>query len=82
MNFVEDIQVSEEGAEAGFRAEIDRFAAIFEAWEIRRIGIAEFPTAEGDKAWEILLFRVCIHSNHSLAKVRSFSLTSHSGKAS
>ena len=56
MDFVEDIRVSEERAEAGVGAKVDRPAAIFDAREICRISIAEDAPAESDKAWIFLLF--------------------------
>lgn len=55
MNLVEDIRVSQKRAEAGFRAEIDGPAAIFDAREIVRISIAEFSSTEGDEARIFLL---------------------------
>ena len=55
MDFVEDIRVSEERAETGFGAEVDRSTTIFEAREISGIRIAEFPPAEGDKTRVFLL---------------------------
>ena len=70
MDFIEDIRIREEGAKTRFRAQIDRPAAVFHARKIRRICIAEFSPAEGDKTWELLLFRgICIHNYQSLAKV-------------
>ena len=50
MNFVEYIRVGKERTEAGFGAEIDNPAAILCAWIVRRIGIAENASAEGDEA--------------------------------
>ena len=57
MDFVEDVRVSQEGAETGFRAKINRPATIFNAREISRIRIAEFSAAKGDEAWILLLSR-------------------------
>ena len=54
MNFIEDIRVSEERAEAGFGAEIDCPAAMLGAREIGGIGIAKDPSAEGDEAGVLL----------------------------
>ena len=56
MDFIEDVRVSEERAEAGFGAEIDRPAAIFKAREIGRIRVAKFSTTKGDEARRLLLF--------------------------
>ena len=50
MDLIEDIWVSEERAQARLSAEIDRPAAIFDAWEIRRIGITEDAPTERDEA--------------------------------
>ena len=50
MDFVENVRISEECAETGFGAEVDRSAAIFGARKIGGIGIAENPAAECDKA--------------------------------
>ena len=49
MYFVEDLRVSEERAQAGFRAEVDRPSMILGAWIILRVGIAEDPPAERDE---------------------------------
>jgi hypothetical protein len=57
MDLIEDIRISQERAEAGFRAEIDRPTAILDAWEIGRISVAEFSTTEGDKSR--ILLRGC-----------------------
>ena len=57
MNFIEDIRISQECTEAGFSAEINCPATIFDAGEISRISIAEFSPTEGDKAWISLLFQ-------------------------
>jgi len=45
MDFIEDIRVSEKGIKAGFCAEVNCPAAIFDAREICSIGIAKDPTA-------------------------------------
>ena len=50
MHFVKQIRVGEEGLAAGFGAEIKSPAAIFHGWKIARVGVAEDPSAEGDKA--------------------------------
>ncbi len=55
MRFVENIRVGAEGVEASFGAEIDRPAAIFEPREMRGVGVAKDPPAEGDKAQTFLL---------------------------
>ena len=49
MDFVEHIRVGQERAEAGVGAEQDRPAAIFNAWVIGWISVAEDPPAEGDE---------------------------------
>ena len=41
MDFVENIRVVEERAEAGFGAEIDRPAAVFDSRKVCRIGVSE-----------------------------------------
>lgn len=56
MDFIENVWVSEERAEAGFGAEIDRPAAILDARKIGWICIAEFSAAQGDEARRLLLF--------------------------
>lgn len=56
MDFIEDIWVSQERAQTGFRAEVDRPAAIFDAWKIGWIRVAEFSSTEGDKRWVLPLF--------------------------
>lgn len=50
MDFVEEIRVGEEGTQAGVGTEIDRPAAILDAREVCRIGIAEDSSAEGNEA--------------------------------
>ena len=50
MDFIEHIRVSEERAQAGLGAEIDRPATIFGARIVGRVGVAENPSAEGDEA--------------------------------
>jgi hypothetical protein len=55
MDFVENIRVSHERAEAGFGAEQDWPSAIFGAGKIRRIGVAEDPSAKRDKTIAFLL---------------------------
>jgi len=49
MDFVENIRVGQERAEAGLGAEVDRPAAIFSTRKILRVGIAEDPSAERDE---------------------------------
>ena len=56
MDFVENIRVVEERTEAGFGAEIDRPAAVFDSREICRIGVSEDAPAKGNEAWMFLLF--------------------------
>lgn len=50
MDFIKGIGVSEERAETGFGAEIDRAAAILDAREVGRISVTKDPSAEGDEA--------------------------------
>lgn len=57
MGFVEDIRVREERLAAGFGAEIDRPAAVFDARKICRVSIAELSPAEGHEARELLSTR-------------------------
>lgn len=57
MDFVENVRVCQERAEARLGAEMNRPAAVLGAREIGRVGVAEDPTAEGDKARMFLLFR-------------------------
>ena len=57
MDFIENIRVRQERAEAGFRAEIDRPAAVYGTREVCRIGVAKDPPAEGDEARMALLFK-------------------------
>ena len=49
MDFIENIRVSQERAEAGLGAKVDRAPAIFGAWKILRVGVAENPPAECDE---------------------------------
>lgn len=57
MDFIEDIRVGQECAQAGLRAEIDRPAAILDAREIGGIRVAEFSPAQADKLLIFLLLR-------------------------
>lgn len=57
MDFVENVRVCQERAEARLGAEMDRPAAVLGAREIGRVSVAKDPTAEGDKARMFLLFR-------------------------
>lgn len=49
MYLVKDVRVSQERAEAGFRTEQDRPAAILDARVVSGIGIAEDAAAQGDE---------------------------------
>ena len=70
MDSVKNIRVGEEGAKAGFSAQIDCPAAIPGAREIGGIGIVKDPSAEGDEALVFLcLCRMLCHF-----KNRSFQL--------
>ena len=51
MDSVENNRVSEERAEAGLGAEIDRPAMILDAREICRIRIMKDPSAKRNEAW-------------------------------
>ena len=57
MDFIEDLGVGKERAEAGLCAKIYRPAAVLSAREIRPISVVEDPATESDKAWMLLLFR-------------------------
>lgn|GEM_PF-3057237 len=50
MDFVENIRVGKERAQAGLGAEMDRPTAIFGARKVSRIRVAEDPPAEGDES--------------------------------
>ena len=54
MDFVEHIRVGQERAEAGVGAEQDRPAAVFSAWVIRGIGVAEYSSAEGNELFRAM----------------------------
>lgn len=56
MDLVENVGVGEERTKTGICAEIDGPAAIFDAWKVCWIGVAEDAPAEGDEAWMFLLF--------------------------
>ena len=58
MDFIENIRVSKERAEAGFGAEQDRPATIFGVWKICRIRITEDTSAEGDEFFRTGVFFV------------------------
>lgn len=49
MDFVEDIWVREERAEAGLGAKIDRPAAVLGARKVGGVGVAKAASAEGDE---------------------------------
>ena len=51
MDLVENIRVVEERAEAGFGAEIDRPAAVFDSRKVCRVGVSEDAPAQGYEAW-------------------------------
>ena len=57
VDFIEQIRVGQERAQAGLSAEIDNPAAGLGVWKICRIGIAEDPSAEGDKTLAFILLR-------------------------
>ena len=55
MNFIEDIRLGQEGAQAGIGTEQYRPAAVCGARIILRIGVTEDPSAQGN---ELLVFLV------------------------
>lgn len=57
MDFIEDVRISKERAEAGFGAEIDCPASMFGAGIVSGIGIAEDPPTEGDETRMFLCFQ-------------------------
>jgi len=56
MNFVEHIRVRQERAEAGFGAEQNRPATVFDAWIVRWIGVTKDTSAKGDEVFVVLWF--------------------------
>ena len=56
MDFIEQVGVGPECAEAGLCAEIKRPAAVFQAGKVGRVGFAEDSSAQGDKAMRFVLF--------------------------
>ena len=60
MDFVENIRVCKERAEAGLCAEQDRPFAIFSAREVSGVRIAEDTSAEGDELFGVY-FIFCFH---------------------
>jgi len=50
MDFIKNIWVGQEGAEAGFGAEIDGPAAILGAWKIGGVRVAEFSPTQSNEA--------------------------------
>jgi hypothetical protein len=57
MDFIEEIGIGEERAETGFGAKVNGPAAMLNTGEIRGIGVAKSPPAQGDKTREDFLFR-------------------------
>ena len=55
MHLIKDVRIRQERAETGFRAQIDRPAAIFDARKIGGIRVVEFSTTQGDEARVFLL---------------------------
>ena len=55
MDLIEEIGIGEERAATRLGAQINGAAAMLDAGKIRRVCIVEFPPAQGDKTWEILL---------------------------
>jgi len=49
VDFVENIRIGEERAEAGFGAKQDRPSMIFGAWEVGGICVAEDSSAQCDE---------------------------------
>jgi len=56
MGPVKDLGICVERLQAGFRAEINRPAAIFETRKKRRIGLAKFAPAECYKTRRLIWF--------------------------
>jgi hypothetical protein len=70
MDFVEEVWVSKERAEAGFGTKIDRPAAILGTREISGIGIAKDPSAKGDEAFvSICMCRMLGHFKNRLFQI-------------
>lgn len=61
MDFIENIGVCEEGAEARFRAQIDRPATILDVREVGGVGIPEDSAAKGNET-RVFLFQRIHHS--------------------
>ncbi len=59
MDFVEQVRVSQERAEAQLRAEIDRPPAMLDTRKIRGIRVAEYPSAKRYELPRFLLFERC-----------------------
>ena len=80
MDFVENIRVSEERAEAGFCAEQDRPSTIFGAREVSGIRFAEDTSAQGDElfgaGFDFFCHRVASASTSGFA-LRSARMLSH-----
>jgi len=49
VDSIENIRVSDKRAQTGFSAKQNRPPAIFGAGKIRRVGVVEYPSAEGDE---------------------------------
>ena len=62
MDFIENVWVRDERAEAGLSAKVDPPAAVFGTREIDRIRVAKDAPAEGDE-WKMffLFLRKCLH---------------------
>ena len=73
MCFIKQIRVGEEGVAAGFGAEIKSPAAIFHGWKIAWVGVAEDPSAEGDKAGgsDLKNFRLDFHSLYCTSEIKT-----------
>ena len=82
MDFIKNIRVGQEGAEAGFGAEIDGPAAILGAWKIGRVRVAEFSPTQSDEAWIFLLFeRLRFHTSLLLLNLRNKNLKGTDGQS-
>jgi len=82
MDFIEHVRVSQERAETGFCAEIDRPAAILDAGKIGRIRVAEFSPTQSDEAWIFLLFeRLRFHTLLLLLNLRNKNLKGTDGQS-
>ena len=69
MGFVKNIGVCKERAKAGFGAEVNRPPAVFGAWEIGGICVAEDTSAQSDELAGVM-FDFCCHVSYSIFERR------------